>query len=124
MGCSFGDGGRRADCTGGASLPADHPGVRSTGVSRVAGRRAARTRPVRVPVPGAQESAPRPGLLTSPLMADLKVAIADDSALMREGVARVLGDAGFQVVAQVANAVELMAAITTHSPDVVVVDIR
>ena len=58
------------------------------------------------------------------LMADLKVAIADDSALMREGVARVLGDAGFQVVAQVANAVELMAAITSHSPDVVVVDIR
>ena len=31
-------------------------------------------------------------------MGDLKVAIADDSALMREGVARVLGDAGFEVV--------------------------
>ena len=57
-------------------------------------------------------------------MSALRVAIADDSALMREGVARVLGDAGFEVVAQVANAVELMAAITSHSPDVVVVDIR
>src|SRR3954447_10481166 len=102
MGCSFGDGGRRADCTGGAWLAADHPGVRSAGVSRVAGRWAARTRPVRLPVPGAQESAAAARAANVALMADLKVAIADDSALMREGVARVLGDAGFQVVAQVA----------------------
>ena len=57
-------------------------------------------------------------------MGNLKVAIADDSALLREGVARVLVDAGFDVVAQVSNAVELMAAITSTSPDVVVVDIR
>ena len=35
-----------------------------------------------------------------------------------------LGEAGFEVVAQVGNAVELMAAITSHKPDVVVVDIR
>jgi len=55
---------------------------------------------------------------------NLKVAIADDSALLREGVARVLGDAGFDVVAQVGNAVELMSAITSTHPDVVVVDIR
>src|ERR1700741_3011180 len=58
------------------------------------------------------------------LVATLKVAIADDSALLREGVARVLGDAGFDVVAQVGNAVELMSAISSTSPDVVVVDIR
>ena len=57
-------------------------------------------------------------------LGNLKVAIADDSALLREGVARVLGDAGFDVVAQVSNAVELMAAITSTNPDVVVVDIR
>jgi DNA-binding NarL/FixJ family response regulator len=56
--------------------------------------------------------------------AALRVAIADDSALLREGVARVLSDAGLVVVAQVANAVELMAAIASHDPQVVVVDIR
>ncbi len=56
--------------------------------------------------------------------AALRVAIADDSALIREGVARVLSDAGLVVVAQVANAVELMAAIASHDPQVVVVDIR
>ena len=52
------------------------------------------------------------------------MAIADDSALMREGVARVLEDAGFEVVAQGENAVDLMHAIATFKPDVAVVDIR
>jgi DNA-binding NarL/FixJ family response regulator len=54
----------------------------------------------------------------------VKVVIADDSALIREGVARVLADAGFDVVAQVENAVELMGAIGRQRPDVAVVDIR
>jgi len=54
----------------------------------------------------------------------VKVVIADDSALIREGVARVLADAGFDVVAQVENAVELMGAIARQRPDVAVVDIR
>ena len=45
-------------------------------------------------------------------MADLKVAIADDSRrLMREGVARVLGDAGFQVVAGAQQAIRHAAAV-------------
>jgi DNA-binding NarL/FixJ family response regulator len=57
-------------------------------------------------------------------MAALRVAIADDSALMREGVARVLEDAGFEVVAQCENAVDLMHAIGSLKPDVAVVDIR
>jgi DNA-binding NarL/FixJ family response regulator len=54
----------------------------------------------------------------------VKVVIADDSALIREGVARVLADAGFEVAAQVENAVELMSAIGRLKPDVAVVDIR
>jgi DNA-binding NarL/FixJ family response regulator len=57
-------------------------------------------------------------------MSALRVAIADDSALMREGVARVLADAGFEVVAQAENAVDLMHAIGSLKPDVAVVDIR
>ncbi len=57
-------------------------------------------------------------------MAALRVAIADDSALMREGVARVLADAGFEVVAQSENAVDLMHAIGSLKPDVAVIDIR
>src|SRR4051794_4388062 len=57
-------------------------------------------------------------------MSALRVAIADDSALMREGVARVLQDAGFEVVAQAENAVDLMHAISSLRPQVVVVDIR
>ena len=56
--------------------------------------------------------------------AGVKVVIADDSALIREGVARVLADAGFEVVAQVENADELMRAIARQHPDVAVVDIR
>jgi DNA-binding NarL/FixJ family response regulator len=57
-------------------------------------------------------------------MSALRVVIADDSALMREGVARVLADAGFEVVAQAENAVDLMHQIGTFKPDVAVVDIR
>ena len=57
-------------------------------------------------------------------MSALRVAIADDSALMRQGVARVLEDAGFEVVAQVENAVDLMHAVGSLKPDVAVVDIR
>src|SRR3954453_4426624 len=57
-------------------------------------------------------------------MSVLRVAIADDSALMREGVARVLADAGFEVCAQAENAVDLMHAISSLKPDVAVVDIR
>jgi DNA-binding NarL/FixJ family response regulator len=54
----------------------------------------------------------------------VKVVIADDSALIREGVARVLADAGFEIAAQVENAVELMSAIARVKPGVCVVDIR
>jgi DNA-binding NarL/FixJ family response regulator len=54
----------------------------------------------------------------------VKAVIADDSALIREGVARVLADAGFEIVAQVDNAVDLLHSIASRAPDVAVVDIR
>ena len=50
--------------------------------------------------------------------------LADDAALVREGVARLLSDHGFDVVAQLGDAEALVHAVDTMRPDVVVVDIR
>ena len=80
---------------------------------------------VRPPVPrGVRLSVPKRTPLATVAAVALRVAIADDSALMREGVARVLADAGFEVVAQAENAVDLMHAIATFKPNVAVIDIR
>ena len=54
----------------------------------------------------------------------MRVVIAEDSALLREGVARILADGGFEVIAQAQDAEELMRAIRLDAPDVAVVDIR
>jgi DNA-binding NarL/FixJ family response regulator len=54
----------------------------------------------------------------------VQVAIVEDSVLLREGVARVLDEAGFDVVAQCENADDLLAKVRSFSPDVVIMDIR
>ena len=54
----------------------------------------------------------------------LRVVVADDSLLVREGVARVLESAGFEVVAEAGDRDELMRAVREQRPDVAVVDIR
>ena len=54
----------------------------------------------------------------------MRVVIAEDSVLMREGLARVLADAGFEVVAQVDNADALHHAVKLDAPDVAIVDVR
>ena len=54
----------------------------------------------------------------------MRVMIADDSVLLREGIARLLTDEGFDVLAQCGTADELLAKIASTPPDVVVVDIR
>jgi DNA-binding NarL/FixJ family response regulator len=54
----------------------------------------------------------------------MRVALADDAALFREGVAHLLTDAGFDVVAKAGDADELLARVHADPPDVVVVDIR
>jgi DNA-binding NarL/FixJ family response regulator/class 3 adenylate cyclase len=54
----------------------------------------------------------------------LRVVIADDAVLFREGVARLLGDAGFDVVDQAADAERLLRVVREARPDVVVTDIR
>jgi DNA-binding NarL/FixJ family response regulator len=54
----------------------------------------------------------------------VRVAIAEDSVLLREGVARLLVDAGFDVVAQCETAEELMLKVHSYEIDVAIVDIR
>jgi DNA-binding NarL/FixJ family response regulator/class 3 adenylate cyclase len=54
----------------------------------------------------------------------LKVVIADDSVLLREGVVRLLTEAGFDVVAQSGNADDLLRHVAMLKPHVAVVDIR
>ena len=54
----------------------------------------------------------------------MRVVLADDAVLLREGVARLLGEAGFDVVAQSGTADDLLRHVAMHKPDVAVVDIR
>jgi DNA-binding NarL/FixJ family response regulator len=54
----------------------------------------------------------------------VRVAIAEDSVLLREGVARLLDDAGFEVVAKCADARDLMLKVRSYDLDIVIVDIR
>ena len=50
--------------------------------------------------------------------------LADDAALFRAGISRLLADAGFDVTAEVGDAVALLDAVDRNPPDAVVVDIR
>ena len=54
----------------------------------------------------------------------MRVVLAEDSVLLREGVARLLREAGFEVVGQASNADELLLKVRSYSPDVAIVDIR
>jgi DNA-binding NarL/FixJ family response regulator len=54
----------------------------------------------------------------------VRVVIAEDLALLRDGLQRLLRDNGFEVVAAVADADALLEAVGTERPDVAVVDIR
>jgi DNA-binding NarL/FixJ family response regulator len=54
----------------------------------------------------------------------VRVVIAEDSVLLREGLARVLTEGGFDVAAQVGDATELARAVKRTKPDVAIVDVR
>jgi DNA-binding NarL/FixJ family response regulator len=54
----------------------------------------------------------------------VRVVIAEDSVLLREGVVRILAEAGFDVVGQAGTGDELMLKVRSYSPDVAIVDIR
>jgi len=54
----------------------------------------------------------------------MRVVLAEDSVLLRAGLTKLLTDGGFEVVAAVADAEQLLSAVDAHRPDVVVVDVR
>jgi DNA-binding NarL/FixJ family response regulator len=54
----------------------------------------------------------------------MRVVVAEDVMLMREGIVRVLRDEGVDVVAEAGNETDLMSALAKHDPDCAVVDIR
>jgi DNA-binding NarL/FixJ family response regulator len=54
----------------------------------------------------------------------LRVSIGEDDVLLREGIARILTDAGLEVVAQTGDAEELVRRTLAYRPDVVVTDVR
>ena len=54
----------------------------------------------------------------------MRVVLAEDSVLLREGLARLLAETGFEVVGQCATAEDLLLKVRSYSPEVVIVDIR
>ena|SRR5918995_992546 len=54
----------------------------------------------------------------------MRVVVAEDSVLLREGVVRLLEEAGFDVVGQAGDGEELLRKVRAHKPDVAIVDVR
>lgn len=54
----------------------------------------------------------------------LRIAIADDSVLLREGLSRLLEESGFDVVARSGDGEDLLRKVGAHHPDVAVIDVR
>jgi DNA-binding NarL/FixJ family response regulator len=57
-------------------------------------------------------------------MAAMRVVIAEDMVLLRQGLSRLLAEEGMEVLAEVADADSLLAAVSTHQPDVALIDIK
>jgi DNA-binding NarL/FixJ family response regulator len=54
----------------------------------------------------------------------MRIALAEDSLLLREGLARLLTDTGFEVVSQSGDAEDLLRKVGAHKPDLAIVDVR
>ena len=54
----------------------------------------------------------------------MRIVVADDSIFIREGVARLLAEAGFEVVGQAADGDGLLELVARFAPDVAIIDIR
>jgi DNA-binding NarL/FixJ family response regulator len=54
----------------------------------------------------------------------MRLVVADDSVLLREGVVRLLEEAGFEVVGQAGDAEDLLRKVRAHKPDAAIVDVR
>jgi DNA-binding NarL/FixJ family response regulator/class 3 adenylate cyclase len=73
---------------------------------------------------GLPEEFPPPRSQEAAAAETLRVVLADDSVLLREGIALLLEDAGCEIVAQGSTADELLRHVAVHRPDVAIVDIR
>jgi DNA-binding NarL/FixJ family response regulator len=103
-----------------AALPGD-AAVRDLGEHRLRGL----DEPVRIFQLGTGEfPALRTDAKESGLGSRTRVVLADDSVLLREGIARLLEEAGFEVVGQAGTADELLLKVRSYSPAVAIVDIR
>jgi DNA-binding NarL/FixJ family response regulator len=67
------------------------------------------------------DAQPDPGQSETP---PLRVVLADDAVLLREGIASLLQGRGFDVVGQSANAADLMLKVRSYDPDVAIIDIK
>jgi DNA-binding NarL/FixJ family response regulator len=95
--------------------------VRDLGEHRLRGL----DRPERIHQLGTEEFPPlRADAELAGLGAPIRVVLAEDSVLLREGVARLLEEAGFEIVGQAGNPDELMLKVRSYSPDIAIVDIR
>jgi DNA-binding NarL/FixJ family response regulator/class 3 adenylate cyclase len=74
--------------------------------------------------PGAEDAQAEPVGGSAQTKGKLRVALADDSVLLREGIARLLAEAGFEIVGQSDTADDLLLKVRSYAPDVAVVDIR
>src|SRR5262245_21066910 len=54
----------------------------------------------------------------------LRVVVADDNALLREGIASLLTDAGHEVVGRAVDANDLLLKVRSYAPDIAIVDVR
>jgi DNA-binding NarL/FixJ family response regulator len=54
----------------------------------------------------------------------MRIVIAEDSVLLRDGLTRMLTDGGFKIVAAVPDADQLLRAVAEHQPDLAVIDVR
>ena len=122
-------------CAGEDGARGGHSGRERAGAGDRRRRRRRRRQRARLRPPGPRRSgrgAERPAARLDPARGrnasesgdSMRVAIAEDSLLLREGIARVLDDAGFDVVAQCENADDLLLHVRSFPPDVAIVDIR
>ena len=119
--CAAGHGGQvlLSEATRAALRAAEE--LRDLGVHQLRGL----DQPERIYQLGQQEFPPlRADVAEQGLGARIRVVLAEDSVLLREGVASLLANAGFDIVGQAGTAEELLLKVRSYAPDVAIVDIR
>src|SRR5438270_522025 len=75
-------------------------------------------------MPQSADDTPRPDAVSEAGNGALRVLVADDSVLLREGLVRLLQEGGCDVVAQAGDATDLLRKARAHKPDVAIIDVR